>query len=61
MKPHFLAIGPLIKENYEIEPFENVDLFSLWALILGFPEYEASTNGSFYRVSKMLKQATIFP
>lgn len=54
MKPYFFALGPLIKKNYKIEPFETVDLFSLWANILGFPEYATKTNGSFERVSDML-------
>ncbi|KAL0279525.1 UNVERIFIED_CONTAM: hypothetical protein PYX00_001062 [Menopon gallinae] len=54
MKPYFFALGPLIKKNHKIKPFETVDLFSLWANILGFPEYAAKTNGSFDRVSDML-------
>lgn len=61
MKPHFLAIGPLIKKDFKIQPFETVDLFSLWAHIADIPEYSLRTNGSFERVKEILKSPDVQP
>lgn len=61
MKPHFIALGPLIKKDYKIQPFETVDFYSLWAHIAGFPEYALKTNGSFERVKGILKSPDVSP
>lgn len=56
MKPFFLAHGPKIKKNHKVEPFNTVDLFSLFCEIL---EISASANnGSFANVADILVSAT---
>ncbi|KAF4531558.1 hypothetical protein B566_EDAN013561 [Ephemera danica] len=47
MHPFFLAFGPSIRQGVEIPPFNNVDLYSLWAHMLNIPQSDAPSNGSF--------------
>lgn len=49
----FYAYGPAFRENYRIETFENVDLYSLIAEILKVKP--AKTDGKLSRVKPMLK------
>lgn len=54
MKPYFLAYGPKIQKNNKVNPFNTVDLFSLFCEIL---EISApSNNGSFENVVNILNK-----
>jgi len=46
MRPYFISFGPDIQNGKRVPPFRTVDLFSVWAELLGFPEAAAATNGS---------------
>lgn len=52
MHPFFLAYGPMIKKNFTIEPFNSVDLFSLFCNVLNLQM--TKTNGSLDHVKDML-------
>lgn len=52
MLPFFIAKGPLLKKHYQVEPFDNVDLYSLFCEILSLPT--PKTNGSLSNVVNML-------
>ncbi|XP_049860995.1 ectonucleotide pyrophosphatase/phosphodiesterase family member 5-like [Schistocerca gregaria] len=56
MHSFFIAVGPLLKKNYTIQPFDSVDLYSLFCKILGL--YSPPTNGSLSNVISMLKDDT---
>lgn len=49
----FYAFGPAFKENIEVPPFENVDIYPLICEILGLQP--AAVDGSLEKVSGMLK------
>lgn len=53
MHPFFLAHGPLFKENFISEPFENVNIYPLMCHILGIEP--APNNGSLTAVEQLLK------
>ncbi|GLG94911.1 Ectonucleotide pyrophosphatase/phosphodiesterase family member 4 [Gryllus bimaculatus] len=55
MHPFFMAYGPNIKKNYTIEPFNSVDLFSLFCAVLNLQM--VSTNGTVDHVKEMLVPA----
>lgn len=55
MHPFFMARGPKIKINHKVDPFNTVDLLSLFCEIL---EIKASpNNGSFANVADVLLNA----
>ena len=52
MKPIFFARGPNIKKNYNVSPFNSVDIYPLVAALLGIePE---PNNGTFENVNDFL-------
>lgn len=53
MYPFFLAHGPLFKEGFLSEPFNNVDIYPLMCHVLGLNP--AANNGSFEAVKHLLK------
>jgi hypothetical protein len=52
MHPFFIAFGPRFKQNFKIEPFNIVDIYSLMCSILKVRP--AKNNGSFSNVEAML-------
>jgi hypothetical protein len=52
MRPYFIAFGPLIKKQYKIDPFDNVDLYSLFCYMLHLSP--PMTNGSLDNVRSLL-------
>lgn len=52
MHPYFIAFGPLIKKQYKINPFDNVDLYSLFCYMLHLQP--AITNGTLDNVKSLL-------
>jgi len=52
MLPIFIAHGPAFKANYQIKPFNNVDIYPLMCLLLGVPP--AVNNGSLMNVLDMV-------
>ncbi len=55
MHATFLAWGPAFKEDYVIEPFENVNLYPLISKILGLP-YQHKIDGDLKVLEKTLKE-----
>ncbi|XP_069680356.1 ectonucleotide pyrophosphatase/phosphodiesterase family member 5-like [Periplaneta americana] len=53
MRPFFIASGPLVKTGHSVQPFQTVDLYSLFSVILGVTP--ASNNGTFSNVRGILK------
>lgn len=56
MRPYFIAIGPAIRNKTRVKPFRTVDLFGIWADVLGFPEAVKATNGSADAARAVLKR-----
>ncbi|XP_067010850.2 ectonucleotide pyrophosphatase/phosphodiesterase family member 5 [Anabrus simplex] len=54
MHPFFIAWGPRIKKNYTIEPFDTVDLYSLFCKLLDLDVPQ--TDGSLSNVVGMLTE-----
>ena len=54
MQPMFIAHGPNIKVNYEIEPFETVDIYALLCYLLAI-EPMPGVHASLDRVFDMIK------
>lgn len=52
MQPFFIAFGPLIKKQYKIAPFDNVDLYSLFCYMLYLNS--SVTNGTLDNVKSLL-------
>lgn len=52
MKPFFLARGPKIRRNHKVDPFNTVDLLSLFCTILEISI--PANNGSFESVASIL-------
>ncbi|XP_021925441.1 bis(5'-adenosyl)-triphosphatase enpp4-like isoform X2 [Zootermopsis nevadensis] len=52
MQPFFVAFGPLIKKQYKIAPFDNVDLYSLFCYMLYLNS--SVTNGTLDNVKSLL-------
>jgi hypothetical protein len=52
MQPYFIAFGPLIKKQYKIDPFDNVDLYSLFCYMLHLDP--PNTNGTLNNVKWLL-------
>jgi len=52
MQPYFIAFGPLIKKQYKIDPFNNVDLYSLFCYMLHLDP--PKTNGTLDSVKLLL-------
>jgi hypothetical protein len=52
MYPYFIAFGPLIKKQHKIDPFDNVDLYSLFCYMLQLEP--GITNGTLENVKSLL-------
>jgi hypothetical protein len=52
MYPYFIAFGPLIKKQHKIDPFDNVDLYSLFCYMLHLQP--GITNGTLENVKSLL-------
>ncbi|KAJ9598240.1 hypothetical protein L9F63_011061, partial [Diploptera punctata] len=52
MHPFFIAFGPLIKKEYKLDPFDNVDLYSLFSYMLKLDA--PHTNGTLDNVKSLL-------
>ena len=56
MRPIFIAEGPSFRINHQIEPFNSVNLYSLFCHILRIQP--APNNGSLSLVSHMLSKSS---
>ena len=54
MHPFFFAQGPAFKEGFVLEPFENVNIYSLMSHLLGIKP--APNNGSLQTVQHLQKE-----
>ncbi|KAK7482281.1 hypothetical protein BaRGS_00026524, partial [Batillaria attramentaria] len=54
MQALFLAFGPGFKKNIKIEPFENIELYNTFCILLGITP--APNNGTFGSLSHILSQ-----
>ncbi|XP_069680355.1 bis(5'-adenosyl)-triphosphatase enpp4-like isoform X2 [Periplaneta americana] len=52
MHPYFIAFGPLIKKEYKLDPFDSVDLYSLFCYMLHLDA--PKTNGTLDNVKYLL-------
>ena len=57
MHPLFVAQGPLIKQNYTIKPFANIDLYPLISYILNLrpPPPHVTPNGTLEHIRKIVR------
>ncbi|CAG9770684.1 unnamed protein product [Ceutorhynchus assimilis] len=56
MHPYFMAIGPKIKQQTKVEPFQTVDLFNVFCAILDIPPTD--NNGTMLPVQQILQETT---
>lgn len=59
MRAFFLAFGPLMKRNYTVKPFVNIDLYNLFAHALNLDLPSISPNGSFQTVQDVFMESYI--
>ncbi|XP_046738704.1 ectonucleotide pyrophosphatase/phosphodiesterase family member 5-like isoform X2 [Diprion similis] len=59
MRPMFFAYGPMFKKNYEIQPFNNIDLFPLFCEILNLSC--PPVNGTLENVRSCLNSSLEIP
>ena len=52
MHPFFVAFGPQIKREYKLDPFDSVDLYSLFSYMLKLKA--PHTNGTLDNVKSLL-------
>lgn len=55
MRAFFMANGPAFVKNSSFDPFDSVDLFNLFATVLGIGPQLPANNGTFSHVSGMLR------
>lgn len=56
MRAFFMANGPAFVKNRSFDPFDSVDLFNLFATVLGIDSSKLpANNGTFSHVSGMLR------
>jgi len=53
----FIASGPMFKENFIAEPFDNVDLYPLVSCILQLDETNYKVNGTITNVQQLLDKS----
>ncbi|XP_071949206.1 venom phosphodiesterase-like [Antedon mediterranea] len=57
MEALFFAIGPAFKKEFEVEPFENIELYNLMCEVIGV--MPAPNNGTFGSLHSILKKTKI--
>lgn len=58
MHAMFMAKGPVFKDQYTIPSFESIDLYNLFATVLGIQNINPGNNGTLTHILPMLKVAT---